>query len=94
LIKQRALLAHEKGNEEEAYNYVQQILFSPETPEASLLAASSLMELKRVKEAEDILNQFLQTDSPEYLKQAAKRLKFDLFLDVTIARMQRTYFNR
>ncbi|MEG4814901.1 PIN domain-containing protein [Microcoleus sp. K5-D4] len=81
LIKQRALLAHEKGNEEEAYNYVQQILFSPETPEASLLAASSLMALKRVKEAEDILNQFLQTDSPEYLKQEAKRLKFDLFLE-------------
>jgi tetratricopeptide (TPR) repeat protein len=80
LIKQRALLAHEKGNKEEAYSYVQQILLSPETPEASLLAATFLMELKRVKEAEDILNQFLQTDSPEDLKRKAKHLKFDLFL--------------
>ena len=81
LIKQRALLAHEKGNEEEAYSYVQQILWSPETPEASLLAATFLVALKRVKEAEDILNQFLQTDSPEDLKRKAKHLKFDLFLE-------------
>lgn len=81
LIKQRALLAYEKGNEEEAYSYVQQILLSPETPEASLLAATFLMTLKRVKEAEDILNQFLQTDSPEDLKRKAKHLKFDLFLE-------------
>jgi len=81
LIKQRALLAHEKGNEAEAYSYAQQILSSPKTPEASLLAASSLMALKRVEEAEDILNQFLQTDSPEDLKREAKRLKFNLFLE-------------
>jgi tetratricopeptide (TPR) repeat protein len=81
LIKQRALLAHEKGNEEEAYSYVQQILLSPKTPEASLLAATFLMALKRVKKAEDILDQFLQTDSPEDLKLEAKRLKFDLFLE-------------
>lgn len=81
LIKQRALLAHEKGNEEEAHSYVQQILSSPKTPEASLLAATFLMALKRLKEAEDILNQFLQTDSPEDLKWEAKRLKFDLFLE-------------
>lgn len=80
LVKQRALLAHEKGDEEGAYSYVSQILSSPQTPEASLLAGSSLMALNRDKEAEKILDQFLQTASPEELKREAKRLKFDLFL--------------
>ncbi len=80
LIQQRALLAHEKGNEEEAYYHFKQILSSPETPEASLLAASALMALKRFKEAEDILNQFLETDSPDNIKWDAKRLKSDLLL--------------
>jgi len=80
LIKQRALLALEIGNEAEAYSYIQQILLSPKTPEASLLAASSLMALNRAEEAESILNQFLQTDGPEDLKREAKRLKFKLFL--------------
>ena len=81
LVKQRALLAHEKGDEAEAYSYARQILSSSKTPEASLLAASSLMALNRDKEAEEILDQFLQTDSPEDLKREAKRLKFDLFLE-------------
>jgi tetratricopeptide (TPR) repeat protein len=81
LVKQRALLAHEKGDEEGAYNYVSQILASSQTPEASLLAASSLMALNRNEEAERILDQFLQTASPGELKREAKRLKFDLFLD-------------
>ncbi|MGB7314218.1 MAG: hypothetical protein WA939_14905, partial [Nodosilinea sp.] len=80
LVKQRALLAHEKGNEEEAYSYVSQILASPQTPEASLLAANSLITLNRDKEAEEILDQFLQTNSSEDLKREAKRLKFDLLL--------------
>jgi tetratricopeptide (TPR) repeat protein len=81
LIKQRALLAHEKGNEAEALDYAQKILASPETPEASLLAASSLIALRREKEAEDILNTFLTTDSPEDLKQEAKCILFNLFLE-------------
>jgi len=81
LVKQRALLAHEKGDELGAFSYASQILSSPQTPEASLLAASSLMALNRDKEAEKILHQFLQTNSPEDLKREAKRLKFDLFLE-------------
>lgn len=81
LVKQRALLAHEKGDEAAAYSYARQILSSPKTPEVSLLAASSLMALNRDKEAEETLDQFLQTDSPEDLKREAKRLKFDLFLE-------------
>jgi tetratricopeptide (TPR) repeat protein len=81
LIKQRALLAHEKGNEVEAYSYAQKILLSPDTPEASLLAAASLMALKRFQEAENILNEFLQTDSPDDLKRQAKCIKFNLFLE-------------
>jgi tetratricopeptide (TPR) repeat protein len=81
LIKQRVLLAHDKGNEEEAYRYAQEILSSPKTPEASLLAVSSLMTLSRFEEAEYILNEFLQKDSPKYLKFQAKQIKFDLFLE-------------
>ena len=81
LIKQRVLLAHDKGNEAEAYSYAQQILSSPITPEASLLAASSLMTLSRFEEAEVILNEFLQKDIPKHLKFQAKQIKFDLFLE-------------
>ncbi|OUC14796.1 MAG: hypothetical protein B0A82_10750 [Alkalinema sp. CACIAM 70d] len=81
LVKQRALLAHEKGDDLSAYSYANQILSSPQTPEASLLAASSLMVLNRSEEAERILDQFLQTVSPKDLKREAKRLKFDLFLE-------------
>jgi len=81
LIKQRAILSREKGNEAEAYEYLSQILSSPKTPEAFLLATSSLITLKRDKEAEDILNHFLQKDIPEDFKWDAKRLKFKLFLD-------------
>lgn len=81
LVRQRALLAHEKGDEEGAYNYVSSILLSSQTPEVSLLAASSLMALNRDEEAEEVLDQFLKTNSPEELKRDAKRLKFDLFLE-------------
>lgn len=81
LVKQRALLAHEEGDELSAYSYASQILSSPQTPEASLLTASSLMALNRSEEAERILDQFLQTASSEDLKREAKRLKFDLFLE-------------
>jgi tetratricopeptide (TPR) repeat protein len=81
LIKQRALLAHEKGNDEEAYRYFQQILLSPETTNVFLLAASSLIALNRIAEAEDLLNQFLQKDISDALKREAKRFKFEMFLD-------------
>jgi tetratricopeptide (TPR) repeat protein len=81
LIKQRALLAHEKGNEEEAYEYAQQILLSPKTPEAFLLASSSLIELNRANEAEDLLNRFLQIDISKTLKHLASCFKFDILLD-------------
>ncbi|MBE9117313.1 hypothetical protein IQ249_15545 [Lusitaniella coriacea LEGE 07157] len=81
LIKQRVLLAHEKGNEEEACRYAKQILSLPETPEAFLLVASSLMARNLDREAEDILNQFLKIDSHKHLKQEANHLKFNLFLN-------------
>lgn len=80
LVKQRALLAHEKGNEEEAYSYVKQILASPQIPESSLLAANFLITLNRDEEAEEILDQFLQTNSFEDFNREAKHLKFDLLL--------------
>ena len=81
LIKQRALLAHEKEDEAAAHEYATHILSSPEVPEAFLLLASSLMALNRDQEAEEILNQFLKTDSSEELKREANRLKFEIFLE-------------
>lgn len=80
LIKQRALLAYEKGNEKEAYEYLQKILQSPDTPETSLLAASYLIQHNHSEEAENLLNQFLQAKVHSDLKQEAKRLLFDLYL--------------
>jgi len=81
LIKQRTLLAKAKRDEAGAYSYAQQILLSPETPEAYLLAAHSLIVLKRLDEAEDILNQCLLTDSPDNIKREVNGLKFGLFLE-------------
>jgi tetratricopeptide (TPR) repeat protein len=80
-IKQRALLAHEKGDEAQAYNYLVMIISCHETPEASLLAASSLIELKQFVEAKKVLEQFQQTEGQEDLKREAKRLQFDLYLE-------------
>ncbi len=79
-IKQRALLASEQGKEEEALNYLIPLLSNSQTPEASLLAADSLIDLDRLDEALDILDRFLQTDSFKDLKREARRLKFDLYL--------------
>ncbi|MGK7954251.1 MAG: tetratricopeptide repeat protein [Crocosphaera sp.] len=81
-IKQRALLAQEKGNEEEAYQFLQKILSNPEIPEASILAATSLMTLYRFSEAQTILEEFLQTDGNEKLKQEAKRLQGEIYLQL------------
>ena len=82
-IKQRALLAYKQGKEAEAVHYLTKILSAPETPEASLLAADSLMVLDRLDEAIDILDRFLQnlqSDSPVDLQREARRLKFEIFL--------------
>ena len=78
LIKLRAILAHEIGKHEEAYTHVKEILFSPQTPEVTLLAANMLVILNRVAEAESLLNQFLESDVSDGLKQAARQLKFSL----------------
>lgn len=83
LIKQYALLTYEKGNLTEAFSYIEQILSSPETPEALLLAATFLIELDDFQEAQEILNQFLDSNNgnDQDLKQEARRIKFDLFLE-------------
>ncbi|NEZ64367.1 hypothetical protein D0962_16475 [Leptolyngbyaceae cyanobacterium CCMR0082] len=81
LIKQRALLAHEKTNYAEAYDYIQPVLSSPEMPESHLIAANSLANLSRFEEAESLLDDFIQTDYPKELRETAKRLKFGLLLE-------------
>lgn len=80
-IKQRALLEHERGNDELAYSYLESILDCPKFPEIPLLAADFLIQLQRFHEAENLVNNFLATDNvPSNLKQDAKHLKFDLFM--------------
>ncbi|MBD2180337.1 hypothetical protein H6S82_01720 [Planktothrix sp. FACHB-1355] len=80
-IKQLALLAHEKGNELEAYNYLKKILLCPQTPEANLLAASCLIVLKQFIEAEILLDKFIHDEGHEEFKREAKQLKFELKLE-------------
>lgn len=81
-IKQRALLAHKKGNNEEAYEFLQKIISNPETPEASILAVNCLIALKRFDEAQKILEQFQQTEGNEDLKQAVQQLKFQIYFEL------------
>lgn len=78
-IKQRAILAHEKGNEEQAYEFSKKLLSSPEIPEASILAASSLITMQRFPEAQKILEEFQQTEGHEKLKQETKRLQVEIY---------------
>jgi tetratricopeptide (TPR) repeat protein/nucleoside phosphorylase len=82
-IKQLAMLAYEQGKKEETLNYLIPFLSNRQTPEASLLAADSLIALDRLDEAVDILDRFLQnlqSDSPKDLQREARRLKFEIFL--------------
>lgn len=80
-IKQRALLAHEQGNDELAYNYLESIIDSHNSPEIPLLAADLLIAMKRWDEAKNLLEQFIVRDNvSSSLKQDAKHLKFDLFM--------------
>ncbi|MGM3305141.1 PIN domain-containing protein [Anabaena sp. WFMT] len=80
-VKQRALLAHEKGDNATAYQYLQSILWSPNVPEVPLLASELLIGIKRWDEAENILKQFISKENiSSNLKRDAKHLKFDLLL--------------
>jgi tetratricopeptide (TPR) repeat protein len=80
-VKQRALLAHEQGNNELAYTYLNFIIDCPKLPEVPLLAADLLIGLKRFNEAINIVNQFLARENiPSNFKKDAKHLKFDLLM--------------
>jgi tetratricopeptide (TPR) repeat protein len=81
LLRQRALLAYEIGDKSGAYRYVNQMLSIPHPQELSLFASFLLMALKYDQEAEQILDQLLQTSAPEHMQLEAKHLKFELFLE-------------
>jgi tetratricopeptide (TPR) repeat protein len=83
LIKQLALLAYEKGDKTQAINDLQKIISNRETPEASLLAASFMMEEGRFVEASEVLEQFqLNGSGGDELKTEAKRLQLQLYLEI------------
>ena len=80
LIKQCAIINHDGGNEEEAYQYLKQFLSYFEVPEAHLLAAATLMTLQRFNEAETVLENFLEADISNNFKREAKHIKVDLLV--------------
>ena len=93
-IRQRAMLAYLQGKEADAVNYLSKILDCPQTPEASLLAADSLIALNRLPEAIEILDRFLQTDSPGDLKKDAQRLKFEILLQSKYLQQSESILNK
>ncbi|MEQ9237772.1 tetratricopeptide repeat protein [Coleofasciculus sp. E2-BRE-01] len=83
LIKQRALLAYEKGDKVQAIKYLQRILANRETSEASLLAASLMIGEGQFTEAQNVLDDFLSKDNDEYFKTTAKQLWLELYIKTT-----------
>ena len=74
LLKNRAILAFEQGEDENAIEFVEKILSAPETPEAPVLLASILFVSERYNEAITTLKDFLVTNPSTELQEDANRL--------------------
>ena len=80
LLKNRAILAFEQGEEENSIEFVEKILSAPETPEAPILLASILFVYERYNEAITILNDFLMANPSTELQQDANRLLTQIYI--------------
>ena len=80
LIKNRAILALEQGEKENAIEFVEKILSVPETPEASTLLANILFVCERHNEATTTLNDFLMTNPSTELQEDANRLLIQIYI--------------
>ena len=74
LLKNRAILAFEQGEAENAIEFVEKILSAPETPEVPVLLASILFVSERYNEAITTLKDFLGTNPSTELQEDANRL--------------------
>jgi tetratricopeptide (TPR) repeat protein len=80
-IKQRAFIAHESGNNVDAYKYIKGLVPSPENPDSSIFAAIYLIELDRYQDAENILDSLIQGNISADTKSEANRLKFIISIE-------------
>ena len=80
LLKNRAILAFEQGEEENSIEFAEKILSAPETPEAPILLASILFVYERYNEAITILNDFLMANPSSELQEDANRLLVQIYI--------------
>lgn len=73
LLKNRAILAFEQGNQEDAVEFLERIQSEPETFEAQIIIANILFGSKRYDEAITRLNNLLTTNLSSELKDEANR---------------------
>ena len=80
LLKNRAILAFEQGNQEAAVEFLEKIQSEPETFEAQIIMASILFGSKRYDEAITKLNNLLTTNLSSELKDEANRWLIRLYI--------------
>lgn len=73
LLKNRAILAFEQGEQESAIEFLEKIQSGPEASEAPILIAIALLSSERCNEAILTLNNFLQTNPSPELQEKANR---------------------
>lgn len=81
LLKNRAILACEQGDKENAIGFLQKIQSDPEASEAQILIATILFSEKRFEEAITTLNDFLQTNPSPELQEEANRWLVRIYTD-------------
>ena len=82
LLKNRAILAFEQGNQEDAIEFLERIQSEPETFEAQIIIASILFGSKRYDEAITKLNNLLKTNLSSELKDEANRWLVRIYIAV------------
>ena len=81
LLKNRAILAFEQGNQEDTVEFLERIRSEPETFEAQIMTASILFGSKRYDEAVTKLNNLLTTNLSSELKDEANRWLVRIYID-------------
>ncbi len=81
LLKNRAILAFEQGNQEDAIEFLERIQSEPETFEAQIMIASILFGSKQYDEAITKLNNLLTTNLSSELKDQANRWLVRIYID-------------
>lgn len=82
-IKHKAILLYKSNNNQKAKELLKRIIFSKETPEASLLLAEILQEENNensLKEAIRLIEEFLDNNSQISLQEDANRLLIELYI--------------